>query len=69
MTFIALIITINGQIVGALPYPDAMSCGNALPAVHAALINQHPDTMVQCKDSGVPKVRPRARPENLNKQG
>jgi hypothetical protein len=46
-----------------------MSCGNALPAVHAALINQHPDTMVQCKDSGVPKVRPRARPENLNKQG
>jgi hypothetical protein len=67
MTIIALIISINGQIVGALPYRDAMSCGNALPGVHAALAVEHPDIIVQCKDSGVPKVRPRARPENLNK--
>jgi hypothetical protein len=67
MTFIALIISINGQIVGALPYPDAMSCGNALPGVHAALSVEHPDVILQCKDTGVPKVRPRARPENLNK--
>jgi hypothetical protein len=67
MTIIALIISINGQIVGALPYPDAMSCGNALPGVHAALVVDHPDVIVQCKDSGIPKVRPRARPENLNK--
>ena len=63
MTFISLLITLNGQIVGALPYPDAMSCGNALPGVHAALSVKHPDIVVQCKDTGVPKVRPRARPE------
>ena len=63
MTWIALLITINDVQVGALPYPDAMSCGNALPAVHRALIGQHPDAMVQCKDSGVPKVRPRMRGE------
>jgi hypothetical protein len=67
MTIIALIISINGQIVGALPYPDAMSCGNALSGVHAALAVEHADIIVQCKDSGVPKVRPRARPDNLNK--
>jgi hypothetical protein len=67
MTIIALIISINGQIVGALPYPDAMSCGKALPGVHAALVTEHPDIIVQCKDSGIPKVRPRARPDNLNK--
>jgi hypothetical protein len=67
MTIIALIISINGQIVGALPYPDAMSCGNALPAVHAALTSQHADIIVQCKDSGIPKVRPRARPDHFNK--
>jgi hypothetical protein len=64
MTWIVLIITLNEQIVGALPYPDEMSCGNALPGIHTALVSQHPDAMVQCKDSGVPKVRPRARPEN-----
>jgi hypothetical protein len=62
MTWIALIITINGHVVGALPYPDAMSCGNALPAIHKALSVTHDDVMVQCKDSGVPKVRPKARP-------
>jgi hypothetical protein len=62
MTYIALIITINGQIVGALPYPDAMSCGNALPAIHKALSVTHDDVMVQCKDTGIPKVRPKARP-------
>jgi hypothetical protein len=67
MTIIALIISINGQIVGALPYPDAMSCGNALPGVHAALAVEHPDVILQCKDTGVPKVRPRARPDHLNK--
>ena len=66
MTFIALLITINGQIVGALPYPDAMSCGNALSGVHAALAVEHPDVILQCKDSGIPKVRPSARPDNLN---
>ena len=64
MTWIALLITINGVQVGALPYPDAVSCGNALPAIHKALSVSHGDVMVQCKDSGVPKVRPRARPEN-----
>lgn len=62
MTYIALIITINGQLVGALPYPDAMSCGNALPAIQKALSVTHDDVMVQCKDSGVPKIRPKARP-------
>ena len=67
MTWIALLITLNGELVGALPYPDAMSCGRALPGVHAALVTQHPDAMVQCKDSGVPKVRPRARPDHFNK--
>jgi hypothetical protein len=64
MTWIALIITINGHIVGALPYPDAMSCGNALPAIHKAVSVTHNDVMVQCKDSGVPKVRPKSRPTN-----
>jgi hypothetical protein len=64
MTWIALIITINGQVVGALPYPDAMSCGNALPAIHKALSVTHDDVMVQCKDSGIPKVRPKSRPTN-----
>jgi hypothetical protein len=67
MTWIALLITINDLQVGALPYPDAMSCGKALPAIHAALVPQHPDAMVQCKDSGVPKVRPRARPDHFSK--
>jgi hypothetical protein len=62
MTWIAMIITINGVQMGALPYPDPMSCGNALPGVHAALSHSHADLMVQCKNSGVPKVRPRARP-------
>jgi hypothetical protein len=64
MTWIALLITINGVQVGALPYPDVMSCGRTLPAIHKALSVLHDDVMVQCKDSGVPKVRPRARPEN-----
>ena len=67
MTWIALLITLNGGLVGALPYRDAMSCGNALPGVHAALSVEHPDIVLQCKDSGVPKVRPRARPNHLNK--
>ena len=62
MTWIAIVITINGQIVGALPYPDPMTCGQALPGIHAALTPQHHDLMLQCKDSGIPKVRPRARP-------
>lgn len=64
MTWTALIITIGGHIVGALPYPDAMSCGNALPAIHKALSVTHNDVMVQCKDSSVPKVRPKSRPTN-----
>ena len=64
MTWIALIITLNGQAVGALPYPDAVSCGNTLPAIHKALSVTHKDVMLQCKDSGIPKVRPTARPTN-----
>jgi hypothetical protein len=66
MTWIALLITLNGKLVGALPYRDAMSCGNALPSVHAALAVEHPDIILQCKDTGVPKVRPRARPDHPN---
>ena len=64
MTWIALIVTLNGQAVGALPYPDAMSCGTALPAIHKALSVTHKDVMLQCTDSGIPKVRPKARPTN-----
>jgi hypothetical protein len=67
MTWIALLITLNGKLVGALPYRDAMSCGNALLSVHAALAVEHPDIILQCKDTGVPKVRPRARPDHPNK--
>ena len=67
MTWIALLITLEGLRVGVLPYPDAMSCGNALPGVHAALAVEHPDIIVQCKDSGIAKVRPRARPDHFNK--
>jgi hypothetical protein len=44
-----------------------MSCGRALPGIHAALAVEHPDIIVQCKDSGIAKVRPRARPDNLTK--
>ena len=62
MTWIALIITLNGQAVGALPYPDPKSCGDTLPAIHKALSVTHKDVMLQCKDSGIPKVRPKARP-------
>jgi hypothetical protein len=40
-----------------------MSCGNALPAIHGALSQVHPDVITQCKDTGIPKVRPKARPE------
>ena len=65
MTWFALLMTINGEIVGAIPYPDAMSCGRALPGIHSALIGQHDDVMLQCLDSGIPKTRPRARPDNL----
>jgi hypothetical protein len=67
MTWIALLISLEGLTVGVLPYPDAMSCGNALPGVHAALVVEHPDVILQCKDSGIPKVRPRARPDHFNK--
>ena len=67
MTWIAMLISLEGLTVGVLPYSDAMSCGNALPGVHAALSVEHPDVILQCKDSGVPKVRPRARPDHFNK--
>jgi hypothetical protein len=64
MTWFALLITWEGGLVGAVPFPDAMSCGNALPAIHGALSQVHPDIITQCKDTGIPKVRPRARGDN-----
>ena len=62
MTYIALIIILDGGIVGAIPFPDAMSCGNALPAIHGTLRQVYPDASAYCKDTGIPKVRPKARP-------
>lgn len=63
MTWFALLIILDGGIAGAVPFPDAMACGNALPAIHGALSQVHPDIITQCKDTGIPKVRPKARPE------
>lgn len=64
MTWVALLIVLDGGITGAIPFPDAMSCGRALPAIHGAIQQVHPDASAYCKDTGIPKVRPKARPTN-----
>jgi hypothetical protein len=62
MTWILLVVTLpTGHEVAHIPFRDAMSCGNAMPALHATLNAEWPGAILQCKDSGVPKVRPRAR--------
>ena len=62
MTWIILILEINSSTHAVIPFPDAMSCGRALPAIHDAVIQHYPDSWVKCQDSGIPKVRPLSRP-------
>lgn len=67
LTWIWLVITIGpaNHEFAMVPFPDAMSCGNALPAIHGSIAQVYPDSMASCVDSGVPKTRPRIRPANL----
>lgn len=62
MTWIVLILEINSSTHAVIPFPDAMSCGRALPAIHGAVIQHHPEAWVACRDSGIAKVRPKSRP-------
>jgi hypothetical protein len=63
VTWIILVITINGNVMGSIPYRNETGCGDALPSIHATLSSEHRDVMLQCRDSGVPKMRPKARNE------
>lgn len=47
MTWIALIVTLQGQHVASIPFPDAMACGEAMPGMHEALLPSWPDAMLQ----------------------
>jgi hypothetical protein len=63
MSWFVLIITLDYGVAGAIRFSGPDTCGDAMPAIHKALVVEHPDVMLQCKDSGVAKVRPRARGE------
>lgn len=65
MTWIILIITIGpaNEEFAMIPFRDPLACGNALPAIHGAIVQEYPDSLAKCVDSGVPRVRPKARPE------
>lgn len=63
MTWTLLVITVSSAPVAYVPFSDPMVCGNALPVIHSTIEAEWPDAIVQCIDSGIPKVRPRARPE------
>lgn len=65
MTWFLLMVSIDGGVFAALPFADAKRCGDAIPALHDALAVDHADLMIQCIDTGVAKVRPRARPEGI----
>jgi hypothetical protein len=62
MTWITLLILLDGSIAGAIPYPDRKSCGDALPIMAQALKAAHGEVTLQCRDSGIAKIRPQARP-------
>ena len=65
MTWIILIITLGPahEEYAMIPFRDAMTCGNALPAIHNAIVQEYPDSMARCVDTGIARVRPKARPE------
>jgi hypothetical protein len=69
MTWIILIVTLGSgpEQYAMIPFRSEIDCGNALPAIHGAIVNEYPDAVAKCVDSGVPKVRPRARPDHFNK--
>jgi hypothetical protein len=63
MTYFVMTIYLAGYPVAVIPFRDDHSCGAALPAVYAALTPSHDDIALICQDSGIPRLRPVARPE------
>lgn len=64
MTWILMVVVFgSGPIEKAyIPFPDAKTCGDALPLIHNGLLPAYPEAALKCEDSGVAKVRPRQRP-------
>lgn len=65
-TFTALFIVLSSVTIHEGTYPDAMTCGNALPAIHMAMEREHGTGYLysQCIASGAPSrvtIRPQAR--------
>lgn len=65
MTFILLVVTMNGAHVWAMPFRTWEECSAAMILAAPAAHQIDASHVLQCRDSGVPTMRPRARPENL----
>jgi hypothetical protein len=63
MTYFLMTIYLAGYPIAVIPFHDESTCGDALPAVHAALALSHDDIALTCQDSGIPRQRPVARPD------
>lgn len=63
MTYFVMVIYLSGYPIATLPFHDEAACSDALLDVSAALSPSHDDFALICKDSGIPRQRPVARPE------
>lgn len=63
MTWIIMLITVNGHTVAGIPFRDPLTCGNAMPVIHNSISAEWPDAALKCETTDVPLVRPRARGE------
>lgn len=65
MTWIILVITLGPgpEEYAMISFRDAIACGNALPVIHDVIVQEYPEAMARCVVTGIPKVRPKARPE------
>lgn len=62
MTFHVLMIYASGILVSTTAFSGEMQCGQAMPSVVAALEPSYGNLNAYCEDTGVPTVRPEARP-------
>ncbi len=63
MTWFVLIITLENSIIGAIPFKDAMTCGDAIIPMYEIIGKDDPNLNIRCIDSGITTMRPQARPE------
>lgn len=61
MTIHTLLIIVKGTLVSVSTFSGAEKCGEAMPALVAAIEAAHGPADAYCVDTGRPDTRPRAR--------